>query len=305
MSKKHKTAYNIDKLKICYRQHSGETFGYLAQCFNLNAESSDIISTVDRGDYRLNLADHSSNDNETTAITASVVFEMDGERHKLGVFDIKKGSQYCFFSFENRILYTPFIYVDGKKYNCVNFITYIADDLGLSYNNITTLEIAKDSTRNYVSAVQRYIRDINNYEMFVNGNIVKDENCIIPHYKKMYSSSRKKMSRTPTLYFNQTDGPELKIYDKRREMEEGEKAKLGYIPQWLEFGDSAPIYRAEVTVRNRDIREYMARIGVVGEEVMFILSSTDKLAEMWRYGAGRLLFFRDRATGANIHLADL
>ena len=291
-------------MKICYRV-SADTFSYIANSCNLNAADKDAINnTIDRSDYRLNLADHSSNENEVTAITLSVTFEMDGKR-KLGVFDIKKEAKYCFFSFENRILYTPFIYVNNRKYNCVNFIEYIASDMGLTFNNVTTLEIAKDSTRNYVSAVQRYIRDINNYEMFVNGNIVKDENCIIPQYKKMYSSSRKKMSRTPTLYFNQTDGPELKIYDKRREMEDGEKAKLGYIPQWLEFGDSAPIYRAEVTVRNRDIREYMARIGVVGEEVMFILSSTDKLAEMWRYGADRLLFFRDRATGANIHLADL
>ena len=304
MSKRHLSAYNVDKLKICYRTTNG-TFGYLVQGFNLNADKDSINSTIDRDDYTLHLIDHSSNEEEVTAITISACFEMDGERHRLGVFDIKKGSQYCFFCFENKALYTPFIYVDGRQYNCVNFITYIADDLGLVFNNISTLEIARDSTRNYVSAVQRYIRDINNYEMFVNGNIVKDENSIIPHYKKMYSSSRRKMSRTPTLYFNQTDGPELKIYDKRREMEEGERAKLGYIPQWLEFGDSAPIYRAEITVRNRDIREYMARIGVVGEEVMFILSSTDKLAEMWRYGADRLLFFRDRATGANIHLADL
>lgn len=303
MSKKHKTAYNIDKLKICYRQHSGETFGYLAQCFNLNAESSDIISTVDRGDYRLNLADHSSNDNETTAITASVVFEMDGERHKLGVFDIKKGSQYCFFSFENRILYTPFIYVDGKKYNCVNFITYIADDLGLIFNNITTVEVAKDSTRNYVTTVQKFIRDFTNYEMYLNGNIVRDENRILPHFKKMYSSSRRKMSRVPTLYFDQSDGPALKIYDKRKEMEE--RAKLCYIPEWLNFGDNAPIYRAEVTVKNRDIREYMARVGVVGEEAMSMVTSAERLADMWRYETDRLLYFRNRTTGNIIHLADL
>ena len=157
MSKKHKTAYNIDKLKICYRI-SADTFSYIAKSCNLNAEKSDINSTIDRGDYNLNLIDHSSNENEVTAITASVTFEMDGERHKLGVFDIKKEAKYCFFSFENRILYTPFIYVNNRKYNCVNFITYIADDLRLSYNNITTLEIAKDSTRNYVRL--RQLRDV-------------------------------------------------------------------------------------------------------------------------------------------------
>ena len=147
--------------------------------------------------------------------------------------------------------------------------------------------------------------DFANYEMFVNGHIVKDETATIPNYKKVYSSSRRKMSRTPTLYFGQSDGPELKIYDKRREMEEGERAKLGYIPEWLNFGNNAPIYRAEVTFKNRDIREYMARVGVVGEEAMSIVTSAERLADTWQYGANRLLYFRDRATGANIHLADL
>lgn len=211
-------------MKICYRV-SADTFSYIAISCNLNAADKDAINnTIDRSDYRLNLADHSSNENEVTAITLSVTFEMDGERHKLGVFDIKKEAKYCFFSFENRILYTPFIYVNGNKYNCANFISYIADDLGLEFNNITTLEIARDSTRNYVTAIQKFIRNHTDYEMFVNGHIVKDENRTIPHYRKMYSSSRKKMSRTPTLYFDQSDGPSLKVYDKRKEMEEEERA---------------------------------------------------------------------------------
>lgn len=305
MSKKHKSTYNVDKLKICYRQHSGETFGYLADCLNLNAEKSEINNAIDRGDYCLNLIDHSNNEEEATAITISTTFYMDGERHKLGTFDLKKGSQYCFFTFENKALYTPLIYVNGNKYNCVNFVEYISDDLGLIFNNITTVEVAKDSTRNYVTTVQKFIRDFTNYEMFLNGNIVRDENRILPHFKKMYSSSRKKMSRTPTLYFDQSDGPSLKVYDKRKEMEEEERAKLGYIPEWLNFGGNAPIYRAEVTFKNRDIREYMAKIGIVGEEAMSIVTSTEKMAEMWKYGADRLLFFRDRASGETISLADL
>lgn len=304
MSKKHKTAYNIDKLKICYRTTS-DTFGYFTKMYNLNEEAEDITQVIDRGDYSLNLIDHSSNDSEITAITISVTFEMDGQRHRLGTFGLKKEAKYCFFTFENKALYTPFIYVDGRQYNCVNFITYIADDLGLVFNNISTLEIARDSTRNYVTTIQKFIRDYTQYEMFVNGRIVRDENRTIPHYRKMYSSSRKKMSRTPTLYFDQSDGPSLKVYDKRKEMEEEERAKLSYIPDWLNFGDNAPIYRAEVTFKNRDIREYMALIGVNGEEAMSIITSADKMADMWRYGADRLLYFRDRVSGEAIRLADL
>lgn len=233
MSKRHQYAYNVDKLKICYRQHSGATFGYLTQYFNLNADKDAINSTIDRGDFTLHLIDHSSNEVEVTAITASVCFEMDGERHRLGTFNIKKGCQYCFFTFENKALYTEFIYVFGKKINCVNFISYIADDIGLEFNNLSTLEIAKDSTRNYVTTTQKYIRNYADYEMFENGHIVKDENTIIPNYVKAYSSSRKKMSRQPTLYFRHKEqgGPQLKIYDKRKEMEDKEKAKLDYLPQ--------------------------------------------------------------------------
>lgn len=306
MSKRHKSAYNVDKLKICYRTTS-DTFGYFTKMYNLNEEAEDITQVIDRGDYSLNLIDHSSNDSEITAITISVTFEMDGQRHRLGTFDLKKEAKYCFFTFENKALYTPFIYVNGNKYNCVNFITYIADDLGLEFNNITTLEIARDSTRNYVAATQKYIRNYADYEMFENGHIVRDETATIPNYVKAYSSSRKKMSRQPTLYFRHKEqgGPQLKIYDKRKEMEDKERAKLDYLPQWLEFGETAPIYRAEITIRNRDIREYMARVGVVGEEAMSILSSTERLADMWRYETDRLLYFRDRATGEYIHLADL
>lgn len=307
MSKKHKTktAYNLDKLKICYRV-SADTFSYIANSCNLNAADKDAInSTINRGDYSLNLIDHSSNDSEITAITISVTFEMDGQRHRLGTFDLKKEAKYCFFTFENKALYTPFIYVNNRKYNCVNFIEYIASDMGLTFNNVTTLEIAKDSTRNYVTATQKYIRNYADYAMYVNGHIVKDETATIPNFKKVYSSSRTKMSRTPSLYFGQSDGPEIKIYDKRREMEEKERAKLDYIPQWLNFGENTPIYRAEVTVKNRDIREYMARVGVAGEEAMSVITSTDKLAAMWQYEADRLIYFRDRATGEYVHLADL
>jgi len=306
MSKKHKSTYNVDKLKICYRTTS-DTFGYFTKMYNLNEEAEDITQVIDRGDYSLNLIDHSSNDSEITAITISVTFEMDGQRHRLGTFDLKKEAKYCFFTFENRILYTPFIYVNGNKYNCANFISYIADDLGLEFNNITTLEIARDSTRNYVTAIQKFIRNHTDYEMYVNGHIVKDETATIPNYLKAYSSSRKKMSRQPTLYFRhrEQDGLQLKIYNKRKEMTESEPSKLKYIPQWLSFGENAPIYRAEITVRNRDIREYMALIGIAGEEAMSIITSPNMLANLWQYEADRLIYFRDRATGEYVHLADL
>lgn len=287
--------FSVDKLKICYRV-TADTFSWIAKLCNLNADT-EINSIIDRDNYTLRLVDHSSNDNEATAITSTVTFQMDGERHKLGSFDIKKEAKYCFFTFENKALYTPI--------HCVSFIKHIANDIGLIFNNITTLEIAKDSTRNYVTAVQKFIRDYNDYEMFINGHIVKDENRTIPHYRKMYSSSRKKMSRVPTLYFDQSDGPALKIYDKRREMEEEERAKLAYLPQWLSFGDNAHIYRAEVTFKNRDIREYMALIGITGEEAMDILTSTEKLSDMWKYGADRLLYFRNRANKEVITMADL
>ena len=307
-NRKIKTVFSVDKLKLCYRTTNG-TFGYLVQGFNLNADKSksDISSTIDRGDYCLNLIDHSDNEYETTAITISTTFQMDGKRHKLGVFDIKKEAKYCFFSFENRILYSPFIYVNGNTYNCANFISYITDDLRLEFNNITYVEIAMDTTRNYVNKTRKYIRDFERYDLFVNGNLIKDETATIPNYVKAYSSSRKKMSRQPTLYFRhrEQDGLQLKIYNKRKEMTESEPSKMKYIPQWLDFGVDAPIYRAEITVRNRDIREYMALVGIEGEEAMSIINSPKMLANLWQYEADRLLYFRDRATGDIVRLADL
>lgn len=300
MSKAIKTAFNIDKLKLCYRT-TADIFDHLTKKYNLNTDDkSNINCLIDNGEYKLSLIDHSCNEIEVTAITISVCVE-DNTLHKLGVFDFKRDGRYCFFNFENKALYTDF----ANSKNCLDLIKFISKDIGLEYNNITTLEIAKDSTRNYVTAVQKFIRDYNDYEMFINGHIVKDENRTIPHYRKMYSSSRKKMSRVPTLYFDQSDGPALKIYDKRREMEEEERAKLAYLPQWLSFGENAPIYRAEVTFKNRDIREYMAKIGIIGENAMDFIANSEQLAQMWQYGADRLIYFRDKATGTIIRLADI
>ena len=305
MSKATKTAYNIDKLKLCYRTTTANTFEYLTTMYDLNSEDkTNINSTLDRGKYILHLIDHSSNDVEATAITVSICIKSnDNECHKLGVLDIKKGSRYCFFSAENKALYTSFS--DNEKHNCIHFIPQIAYSMGLEFNNISSMEIAKDSTRNYISAIQKYVRNYNDYEMFINGHLIKDENRIIPNYKKMYSSSRRKMSRTPTLYFSQSDGLCLKIYDKRREMNESEPSKLKYIPQWGGFSDSDRIYRAETMIKKRDIRTFLTEIGANENDVLDIITSPEKLAQMWRYATDRLLYFRSRANKEVITMADL
>jgi len=301
MNRREKRVYSIDKLKLCYKQDS-DTFTELVRAYNLNGDN--INKTITRENYTLHLIDHSCNDEEVTAITFSICFIIDNHSHKLGVFEMKKAARYCFFNFENRALYTT---ANDSHKNCVNIIEHIVEDMELIFNNITTLEIAMDTNRNYIDRVRRYIRDYQRYDLFINGKLIKDETATIPNYLKAYSSSRRKMSRQPTLYFRhrEQDGIQLKIYNKRKEMTESEPVKLNYIPQWGGFETSEPIYRVEITVKNRDIKEYFTAIGLKAEEAMNFITSPKLLENMWLYEADRLIYFRDKATGTIIRLADI
>ena len=135
-------------------------------------------------------------------------------------------------------------------------MTYIADVLELDLNDFTELEIACDVNHNVVAKVRKLIKDYKNYDMFVNGNRITDENRIIENYGEYFSRSRKKLSKQPTLYFTKKKkgSPILRIYNKTREINEVSKEKE-YITQWDGFGNQ-DIYRIEINVRNEFYKDF-------------------------------------------------
>lgn len=91
----------------------------------------------------------------------------------------------------------------------------------MTFNNITELELAFDSTYNYITTVRNWIKDIENFDLYINGKKVKDTE-LLSGYGEYFTRKRSKLSAIPTLYFSQKKDTDMKmrIYDKAKELEE-------------------------------------------------------------------------------------
>lgn len=78
----------------------------------------------------------------------------------------------------------------------------VCEFYGLEFNNITEIELALDSDYNYIGKVRRMIRDIDRYDLILNGRRVTNDETL-DGYGEYYSRSRVQLSKMPTLYLSQ------------------------------------------------------------------------------------------------------
>lgn len=95
-----------------------------------------------------------------------------------------------FFTFENRALYQVYTRVpNGEPTNHICDLLYVADFYGMTFNNVTELELAFDSTYNYIGKVRRMIKDVDSYDLYLNGRKVTNDETL-DGYGEYYSRSR-------------------------------------------------------------------------------------------------------------------
>lgn len=302
--KKVKYNFNIDKLRLCYKQPQ-QLFDML-KCYNngdyINFEGFSLVIT-DSGRC-------AESTKEPSKIKADVVLQ-DGTL--MGEFVFNNSAKYeckCFFSFENHSLYKVNGYdSQGNKHNYMCYIDWIEQQLGLEKNNLTQCEIACDINFNPLPQLLKLIRNTNSYDMIVNGKKV-DADERINGFGEYFERTRTKRKRYPTIYLSQkkADSPSLKVYDKLAEItEESEK---NYIIDWNEFGNY-PIWRMEVTVKNQDFKEFQEKISKNIEEwgniesVVVLLSLEQFKALLWVYITERLMYFRNKHSNEAVSLFDI
>ena len=277
MALKRRLNFNLDKLRLCYKQPQ-QLFEDVVSCDN-NTE-------IDCGDFRLRVLDNGRTADDEfppTNATVQVVFWDGNKDITFGSLELNNSAKYsgkCFLSLNNQALYDNqgIDMLTGEKYNHLCYLPYISNALGLTLNNVTLLEIAADTNVNPVPAIRRLIRDYEHFDMILNGKRVADERRKIDGYSEMYGRSRIRIDRVPTLYFSQSkaEGLRMRIYNKTREISESSGKQ--YEAEWNEYGDHA-IHRIEVTVRNEDsrqwlsyIRQYKAEWGYLGDAEHLLLS---------------------------------
>ena len=263
-------------------------------------------NTIDQYDYKLvKIAEDCDN------LCVAIDMNIDEETHRLGHFKCSlngKYRDYIFFSFENRALYTPFMeHYFGTKGNIAGMVEDIAAAEGLQFNNITVCEIAFDLNKNILNSVRRMIRNIEAYDMVVNGKRVAYADRKIDGYCEIHGSTRTRLIYPPTLYISQKrdDGIKLKIYNKTKEMQEESRAKKEYVTEWDEIPENQTIYRVEVTLRNQDVVDYCRMMCISCEEALYrLMYDGDFRLNLWAWCCDRLLYFTDKATGEHISIID-
>ena len=310
MSRKTKWAVSVDKLKVCLLQPQS-TFGYI--CDHTSYTTIDGMRVLDEDGYKLVAVEEDDN-----AMTAALdVMDDSGEYLRLGTFQLNgAGSKYqgrAFFSFENSSLYTVFgVTADGAKANWVDMLLPIAEDMGMAFNNVTEVEVALDSTVNVIYRMRKLIKDVDKYDMYLNGRKV-EVGTTLKSYGEYYERTREQLSRRPTLYFSQSKDTDmsLRIYDKTTELREHSPEKAARYHDWLGWSDTDRIYRAEVTLHNTNVREFCERQGKrlaeQGEHnnVLGLFGMEEFRLGMLRDATDRMVYFRDRRDGSKVSVIDL
>ena len=310
MSRKTKWAVSVDKLKVCLLQPQS-TFGYIRD--HTSYTTIDGMRVLDEDGYKLVAVEEDDN-----AMTAALdVMDDTGEYLHLGTFQFNGiGGRYqgrAFFSFENSSLYTVFgVPADGAKANWVDMLLPIAEDMGMAFNNVTEVEVALDSTVNVIYRMRKLIKDVDKYDMYLNGRKV-EVGTTLKSYGEYYERTREQLSRRPTLYFSQSKDTDmsLRIYDKTTELREHSPEKAARYHDWLGWSDTDRIYRAEVTLHNTNVREFCERQGKrlaeQGEHnnVLGLFGMEEFRLGMLRDATDRMVYFRDRRDGSKVSVIDL
>lgn len=300
----------MDKLKVCLLQLQS-TFGYIRD--HTSYTTIDGMRVLDEDGYKLVAVEEDDN-----AMTAALdVMDDSGEYLRLGTFQLNgAGSKYqgrAFFSFENSSLYTVFgVTADGAKANWVDMLLPIAEDMGMAFNNVTEVEVALDSTVNVIFRMRKLIKDVDKYDMYLNGRKV-EVGTTLKSYGEYYERTREQLSRRPTLYFSQSKDTDmsLRIYDKTTELREHSPEKAARYHEWLGWSDTDRIYRAEVTLHNTNVREFCERQGKrlaeQGEHnnVLGLFGMEEFRLGMLRDATDRMVYFRDRRDGSKVSVIDL
>ena len=303
-------AVNVDKLRVCFTMPE-YLYGYLNEHYTRRDELTDA-RILDEDTFSLVFIE----EDEVKMTAVLNVRDVEGY-YRLGTFTFSNSAKYAgkaFFSFENSALYRVYLkFPNEEPKNHICDLQYVADFYRMEFNNITELELAFDSTFNYISKVRKMIKDTDAYDLYLNGKKVKDDETL-DGYGEYYTRSRVKMSKLPTLYFSQVKDTDMKmrVYDKARELNENSPNKAERLKEWLGWDTIDKLYRVEVVLHNTNVREFVERYGErlyseCGEHsnVLNLLGMSDFRLAMFLDSVDRLIYFRNKRTREKISLVEL
>ncbi len=279
MSKGIKVKINLDKVEICY------------------VGSKELIDNIEdtkhwvRDHYYLEYEENENKDKRETILSIYVDdFENKEDKVKFGTLKFGNSFEtnedkirYCWLRIENRILYNK-----SCISTTISTIYWIQDDLGLEFNNITSLDIALDSNICWFKRIKNAIRNKSLIPIVLNKaypNIGVEE---IEPIDFRHKDNRKRYCSN-TMYINNSDKDMIfNVYDKGKEIIKSGKM---YIRDW--FNSKGNIYRAEIRLKNKSLNEFCEKNNISQYDIYMQLSNDSLMFDIYYFFSNRLIHFTD------------
>jgi hypothetical protein len=281
---------NVDKLKICYTLQEDSLIHFLR-------EHSDT-RTIDWGNcgFRLEFVEYKRNKYIYNIVYVDYI-DNTFEEIKEQTFGIVS-----FFSWDDAMERYAWIEVDNRQFyflydnETINrpavYIDYIADTLGLNFNNISSLDIALDSDKyNFSKLLKRFIHR-NEYIPLINGRAKYDRKewrdelvfagtgtleGIKEYTTYIYQAKAKKKKE---------EGIILTAYNKMREIKH--QSHKTYIQE--AYGDPKKIHRLEIRINSSNITTHLKKNRI--EFHSLLLCDIDFLLQTFKTFLDRMIRFR-------------
>lgn len=296
--KKNKSVISVDKLTLCYK--ASDDF------INKLNEYNELIDSDDCFHLMRIPNDDALFTNSFEVIIKGTFFDGSGRTHQKKFATLRtkshpvseEKSNYVWLYVENWVFYETFVVLQGK-HSWLTCVDYIVDELGLSFNNITSLDIALDTNINFAKRIKS-AQFNDDYEVILNGTLRSDKKELLNEILHIQTGDQCRL-RTLSIYITpkKQNGLSLKVYDKKRELGKSNKT---YIPQWNELKNSD--YRIELTLKNEHLKEFNKQKGeVIPDELLMATlasqqESQDPLFDMLYYFSNRLLRFKPKGRKA-------
>lgn len=191
------------------------------------------------------------------------------------------GSRKVWLELKNETLYRDDFY----------FLTYVEQLLGLSFHNITSIDLALDTPFQLHKTVKRLLHDAK-VTTILNGKVIIDRNEDRPELTYTMSGSLNRQNKYQTVLVKQKNavhdksrGVVVTLYDKIAEIQESKKH---YISE--HYGNPKELYRVEVHLNAAEVWEFVRNKGI--DYTPLLMVDRLILEDMFFHILGSVLRFR-------------
>ena len=251
----------IDALTLCYEVENTYYYDQLRQLdFGASIDLNEFLLTRTTGRYYDNVYNIQAWNGEKTITFGQLKFSLANGNEESNIHT--NGLRKVWLSLNNETLYSEDFH----------FLTYIEQRLGLTFHNITSLDLCLDTPFAVSPLIKTYAHS-QSVTTILNGKRITDRDEDRPELTYTTSGSLNKQGKYLTVNIKQRNaikdkgrGITILTYDKATEISNASDKQ--YILE--HYGKPRRLYRTEVHLNAEDIKNYVERKGITYTPLLLI-----------------------------------